>query len=286
MAGLTTGSLIIFAACSDHVDNAKNVPQPKESTGNAGSLSSRGVPISSYEIINTWPHDPAAYTQGLEFYQGALYESTGLNGSSSLRKVDLETGKVLQQRNLPSEYFGEGITVLHGKIYQLTWKNEKGFIYEVNTFQPVGKFSYTGEGWGLTHNPQSLIMSDGTNEIRFLDPQTFKTTRTISVFSDQRPLMNLNELEYIHGEIFANVYETNYLVRIDPASGKVLGWIDLTGLLSPEDRRRQVDVLNGIAYDEKNDRLVVTGKWWPKLFQIRLKGNNLRADGTWFHCAG
>ena len=255
-------------ACNGASGSRPYESSPSALSGSQNSASA--IPIYTYQVVQSWPHDPAAFTQGLEFDKGVLYESTGLYGRSSLRKVDLETGKVLQQRDLPSEYFGEGITIFRGKIYQLTWESHKGFIYDLQTFQPIGEFSYTGEGWGLTHDGHFLIMSDGTNQIRFMDPISFQTARTIGVFSEGRPLSNLNELEYIKGEIYANVYETDYIVRLDPGSGKVLGWIDLTGLLSPSDRHHSVDVLNGIAYDETRDRLVVTGKLWPKLFQIRL----------------
>lgn len=229
-----------------------------------------GVRYYTYQVITTWPHDTSAYTQGLEFYDGRLFEGTGLNGQSSLREVDLGSGRVLRKIDLSSEYFGEGITVFGGQIFQLTWQNHKGFIYQVEDFKKIGGFSYVGEGWGLTHDAQNLIMSDGTNQIRFLDPKSFEVRQTISVLSDGTPVQNLNELEYIQGEILANVYESNYMVRIDPANGKVRGWIDLTGLLSPADRTRPVDVLNGIAYDAARDRLIVTGKLWPKIFQIRL----------------
>jgi glutaminyl-peptide cyclotransferase len=262
--------MIIFTgpACTERAGNGPQVSSPGGSTGTQGSTS--GVPFYTFQVVKSWPHDPAAYTQGLEFSNEILYESTGLFGKSSLRRVDLESGKVLQERDLPSEYFGEGITVLQDKIYQLTWQSHKGFIYDRQTFQPLKEFSYNGEGWGLTHDDRSLIMSDGTNEIRFLDPANLQTQRTIRVMSDGQPLTRLNELEYIKGEIYANVYGSNYIVRLDPGSGKVLGWIDLTGLLSAADRRQPVDVLNGIAYDPTKDRLVVTGKLWPKLFEIRL----------------
>jgi glutamine cyclotransferase len=255
-------------ACTERGGNAARESSPGVSREAQGSTS--GIPFYTYQVIKSWPHDPAAYTQGLEFSNGVLYESTGLFGKSSLRKVDLESGRVLQERDLPSEYFGEGITVLGDKIYQLTWQSHKGFIYDRQTFQPLKEFSYSGEGWGLTHDDRSLIMSDGTNEIRFLDPASLQSQRTIRVLSDGQPLSNLNELEYIKGEIYANVYGSDYIVRLDPGSGKVVGWIDLTGLLSTADRRQPVDVLNGIAYDATKDRLVVTGKLWPKLFEIRL----------------
>jgi glutamine cyclotransferase len=271
--GMVSGILLLAAvgslsSCGNR--EAKPGGAVPVAVGASTAQSSSSVPIDTYQVVASWPHDRSAFTQGLEFYQGVLYEGTGLNGQSSLRKVDLETGKVLQQRDLASEYFGEGITVFHGKIYQLTWRSHKGFVYDVNTFRPLGEFSFTGEGWGLSHDDGFLIMSDGTNLIRFLDPVSFETKRTISVFSEGAPLTGLNELEYIRGEIYANVWTRNYIVRIDPANGGILGWIDLNGLLSAADQEQSVDVLNGIAYDERNDRLVVTGKLWPKIFQIKL----------------
>lgn len=271
LAWMLFAALLAVGGCGESNGHAR-ITSPRPSEKNDSSRAAPSIPVYHYEVVKTWPHDPNAYTQGLEFYQDSLYESTGLEGRSSLRKVDLQTGKVLQQRDLPAPYFGEGITVFNGKIYQLTWRSQKGFIYDLKTFQPLGEFSYHGEGWGLTHDDQFLIMSDGTNQIRFLDSTRLQTQRTLQVFSEGQPLMNLNELEYLQGEIFANVYETDYLVRIHPRTGKILGWIDLTGLLSAPDRRQPVDVLNGIAYDSNSDRLVVTGKLWPKMFQIRLKG--------------
>lgn len=226
----------------------------------------------TYEVIKTYPHDPNAFTQGLVYYQGELYESTGLNGSSSLRKVELQTGQVLKSLNIPQQYFAEGLALFNNRLYQLTWLTQTTFVYDLDSFDkdPPKTFSYSGEGWGLTHDDHSLIMSDGTNQIRFLDPETFQVQRTITVLDGSSPVRQLNELEYIQGEIFANVWQTDRIARIDPPTGRVTGWINLSGLLSPEDRTRPVDVLNGIAYDESGDRLFVTGKLWPKLFEIRL----------------
>lgn len=230
-----------------------------------------GVPVYSFKVVNTWDHDPDAYTQGLIYTDGVLYESTGRYGLSSLRKVELTTGKVLKKVDVDQQYFAEGMTLFQGKIFQLTWKAQKGFIYDTD-FNRTGEFTYEGEGWGLTHDAESLILSDGTNQIRFLDPATFKVQRTISVLDHGKPLLELNELEYIKGEIFANIWQTDRIVRIDPRDGKILGWVDMTGLLKLKDNYdKPVDVLNGIAYDETNDRLFVTGKLWPKLFEVRLK---------------
>jgi glutaminyl-peptide cyclotransferase len=230
------------------------------------------VPTYTYEVVNSWPHDRGAFTQGLIYLKGILLESTGLNGRSSLRKVELETGKVREEVKLSSEYFGEGMTVLGPKVFQITWQNHVGFVYDLQSFEQTAEFSYTGEGWGLTTDGTSLILSDGTNALRFLDPETFKVTKTIEVFDAAgQPLKMLNELEYIRGEIYANVWQSPYVVRIDPASGKLLGVIDFSGLLPQQDRQPETDVLNGIAYDASNDRLFVTGKNWPKLFEVRLK---------------
>ena len=228
------------------------------------------VPRYNVQVVHSWPHDTAAYTQGLIFYEGALYESTGLYGHSSLRKVDLQTGEVQRKVAVPQQYFAEGMTIFQGKVFQFTWKEHKCFVYDLDTFSLTGEFSYDGEGWGLTHDERSLIMSDGTHELRFIDPQTFKVERVIGVYFNDAPVKNLNELEYIKGEIYANIWHSDRIIRIDPQTGKIVGWMDLTGLLAPEDKSATTDVLNGIAYDEKNDRLFVTGKLWPKIFEIRL----------------
>lgn len=226
-------------------------------------------PEFTYEVVASWPHDPAAFTQGLIYRDGLLYESTGLYGSSSLRRVAPATGAVLRRVDVPSAYFAEGLTELGGKLYQLTWQSRKGFVYDFETFAQIGEFSYTGEGWGLTEDGESLIMSDGTNQIRFLDPETFEVRRTIRVFRGGAPVTRLNELEYIDGQIYANIWLTDYIVRVDPTTGWVTGWIDLTGLLPPDSGN--ADVLNGIAYDAENGRILVTGKLWPRIFEIRLK---------------
>ncbi len=224
----------------------------------------------SYEVVHNFPHDTNAFTQGLVFLDGALHESTGLKCQSTLRKVELETGKVLKQVEVPARYFAEGLALLNGKLYQLTWQDGKGFVYDLDSFRLEMEFTYAGEGWGLTTDGRSLIQSDGTDQLRFIDPITFEVKRTLSVSDQGRPVNRLNELEYIKGEIFANVWGTDLVVRIDPATGKVNGIIDFTGLLSRQDRER-TEVLNGIAYDPKGDRLFVTGKLWPKLFEVRLK---------------
>lgn len=230
------------------------------------------VPVYGFEVVHAWPHDASAFTQGLVFHDGVLFESTGLYGRSSLRRVELQTGKVLKKIDVPAQFFGEGLALFRGKLFQLTWTNQKGFVYDPESFEKVGEFRFDGQGWGLTHDEQFLIMSDGTNQIRFIDPSSFKVRRTISVFDRGAPLRDLNELEYVRGEIFANVWHEDRIARIDPQTGKITGWVDLSGIISRSELRTDEDaVLNGIAYDAAGDRLFVTGKFWPKLFEIRLK---------------
>jgi glutamine cyclotransferase len=228
-----------------------------------------GAPMAGYQVVRTYPHDPRAFTQGLVYLDGVLYEGTGLNGQSSIRKVKLETGEVLQVKKLEERYFGEGIAVYGNTLVQLTWQNGIGFVYDRNTFERSRTFTYSGEGWGLTHDGTRLIMSDGTSVLRFLDPKTFKQTGKLQVTDAGRPVESLNELEIVKGEIFANVWQNERIARISPATGQVTGWIDLSGLLTPREAMN-VDVLNGIAYDAAGDRLFVTGKLWPKIFQIKI----------------
>ncbi|MCL4243681.1 MAG: glutaminyl-peptide cyclotransferase [Candidatus Dadabacteria bacterium] len=229
-----------------------------------------GIPVYGYEVVASYPHDPSAFTQGLLLEDGVLYESTGRHGQSSLRKVDLETGEVLKIRNLPGAYFGEGAAIAGGKIIQITWRSQKGFVYDKNTFELLETFSYPGEGWGLTYDGRSLIMSDGTGVLRYIDPATFKETGTLEVYGESGPVKNLNELEYVDGEIFANVWGSERIARVDPETGRVKGWIDLSGILPEKDRKGGEDVLNGIAWDPGGKRLFVTGKLWPKLYEIRI----------------
>ncbi len=229
------------------------------------------APVWGYRIVAEYPHDPDAYTQGLVFIDGELYEGTGLEGRSSLRRVDLETGEVLQSHDIADEHFGEGVAVLDDRIYQLTWQTGQCFVYDRETFALEETFTYETEGWGLTTDGERLIMSDGTDRIVFRDPATFEETGHIDVADGNAPVQSLNELEYIDGEIWANVYTTDWIVRIDPATGAVTGSIDLSGLLAPEDIPEQgVDVLNGIAHDSQTGRIFVTGKLWPTLFEIEL----------------
>lgn len=223
----------------------------------------------TYQIVKTYPHDREAFTQGLEYRDGFLYEGTGLHGRSTLRKVKLETGVVLQKLSLPSQYFGEGISVVGDRIVQLTWQSEVGFVWGLHDFKLQNKFTYRGEGWGLTTDGKNLYFSDGTDEIRVLDGKTLAETRRIRVRENGRPLKDLNELEWVEGEILANVWQTDRIVKINPLDGRVTGSIDLSGIL-PWHERAGTDVLNGIAYDAAGKRLFVTGKLWPKLFEIKL----------------
>ena len=228
------------------------------------------IPVYTYFIVNKVPHDFNAYTQGLVFSDGFLYESTGRRGQSSLRKVNPDDGAVITLYSLAEEFFGEGITIFEEKIYQLTWQSYTGFIYDKSTFLLMEEFFYNTEGWGITHNGKELIVSDGTSTLYFLDPVTFEILRQITVTDDKGPVQNLNELEYVNGEIFANVLYSYRIARIDPNIGKVVGWIDLTGILSNERIDYSIDVMNGIAFDSTADRLFVTGKLWPQVFEIRL----------------
>jgi glutamine cyclotransferase len=232
----------------------------------------------TYQVIHEYPHDPDAFTQGLVFDDGCLYEGTGLWGESSLRRVDLETGEVLQIHELEGEYFGEGIAVFaEDRIAQITWKAETGFVYDKESFDLLEQFEYETEGWGLTYDGETLIMSDGTATLHFLDPETFEEVSTVVVQDPDGPVTLLNELEYVNGKIYANVWYSDRVAIIDPGTGWVTGWINLQGLLSPEEAE-DANVLNGIAYDAAGDRLFVTGKWWPKLFEIQVVPLLPRAD--------
>jgi glutaminyl-peptide cyclotransferase len=224
-----------------------------------------------YQVVRTYPHDSHAFTQGLIYVDGHLYESTGLNGRSSIRMVDLSTGQALQKYDLPPEYFGEGLTDWGSNLIQLTWKTHTGFVYDRFSFSLLRTFQYQGEGWGLTHDKKQLIMSDGTSYLRFLDPQSFKETKRIRVSDETgHPVEKLNELEYLRGEVYANIWQTDAIVRISPRTGKVLGWIDLSSMIDKHELETTDAVTNGIAYDSIGDRLFVTGKLWPKLFEIRV----------------
>jgi glutaminyl-peptide cyclotransferase len=229
------------------------------------------VPEYGYRVVHRYPHDPQAFTEGLLYLDGYLYESTGLEGHSSVRKVRLDTGEVVQERDIAPQYFGEGIVVWKDRLIELTWRSQVGFVYDLVSFAFRGAFGYRGEGWALTQDGRRIIMSDGTPELRFLDPDTLKETGRVKVTDHGRPVSNLNELEYVRGEVYANIWMTDRIARINPTTGAVVGWIDLSGILPLSDRvPGQTDVLNGIAYDAKGGRLFVTGKMWPAVFEIEL----------------
>ena len=246
-------------------------PAPAHAASASAPAATGSIPVYGYKVVHAYPHDLNAFTEGLFFQGGYLYESTGLDGRSSVRKVKLETGQVVERANLPPELFGEGITSWNGKLIGLTWKTQIGYLLDLDSFDTVGQFRYPGEGWGLTHDDTELVMSDGTPDIRFLDPLTQLEKHRIHVTAQGKPIDQLNELEWVDGEIYANIWQTDRIARIDPKTGNVVGWIDLKGLLPKTDTiANHTDVLNGIAYDPATKRLFVTGKMWPKLFEIRL----------------
>ena len=235
------------------------------------------VPIESFQVVHAYPHDPNAFTQGLIYVEGYLYESTGRNGRSSVRMVDVESGRILQKHELPMEYFGEGLADWGSSLIQLTWTSGKAFVYDRSSFKLLRTFDYQGEGWGLTHDDKNLILSDGTPALRFLDPETFRVIRRLNVIDEHgRPVDNLNELEFIRGEIFANIWHQDRIARISPQSGRVLGWVDMSGLREQSGASGPEAVLNGIAYDAKTGRIFVTGKLWPRLFEIKIVSRSAR----------
>jgi glutaminyl-peptide cyclotransferase len=266
-AAVTRGSAAGYPACPE--DDCGRVvrlravaPLPAGPTVPAPTFS---APVYTYRVVGAYPHDPAAFTEGLVYTDGIFYEGTGLYGQSSLRRVDSETGQVLQSVDLADEYFGEGVAMVDDALIQLTWQEHTAFTYDRHSFAATGHFTYTTEGWGLTYDGRSLIMSDGSNTLYFRNPSTFEETGRVQVLDGETPVPMLNELEFIGGEVYANVWLTDRIARIDPQTGRVIAWIDLTGLRPP-----QTDVLNGIAYDTERDRLFVTGKLWPNLYEIKL----------------
>jgi glutaminyl-peptide cyclotransferase len=259
-AGLLTLGLLAFCACERGGKSAPALDQPPQPV----------APVATVNVIRSFPHDTAAYTQGLVWHGGFLYESTGRTGHSSLRKVELETGKVLRKADVPEPYFAEGLALFGGKLHQLTWQDQTGFIYDLDTFRQTGTFRYQGEGWGLTTDGTSLVLSDGSNQLRYLSPQGFAVQRTVNVMDGTEYVNDLNELEWVKGEVWANVWHTSRIARIDPRTGQVKGWVDLTGVMGPQPDPEAV--LNGIAYDAEHDRLFVTGKLWPTLFEIAVPG--------------
>ncbi len=264
-AVLVTAATLLLSSCA--AGNGTVSPGPEPTTSHPPRPVEYG-----YAVVARYPHDPTAFTEGLVYDGEVLYEGTGLVGKSSLRRLDLRTGTIEQNMDLPAPYFGEGITTFGSRIYQLTWQSKVGFIYAKDGLASAGKFTYDTEGWGLTHDGKSLIMSDGTRTLYYLDPQTLRVTGQLQVTGGPEAIvdMRLNELEYVKGEIYANVWPTDYIVVIDPGSGEVVGWVDMVQLLDAQ-QRSKTDVLNGIAYDATGDRLFVTGKYWPSLFEIVLK---------------
>jgi glutamine cyclotransferase len=251
--------LFLFIACS-----------PFLAGRDSRQISAKSPQEYTFAVVHVFPHDTSAYTQGLAYRDGFLYEGTGLSGRSSLRKVRLETGEVVRQVDLGAEFFGEGITIVKDRVLQLTWTSEVGLVYDLNSFHVLRKFSYSGQGWGLAANGGEVFLSDGTSEIRVLDAEKFQEKRRFKVHDRSTLIDQLNELEFVDGQLFANVWHSNRIARISPQTGEVVGWIDLTGLLSPVYRREPEAVLNGIAYDSAQKRLFVTGKLWPSVFEIRL----------------
>lgn len=243
--------LVPFANCAEEVITGK-------------------APVYTYRIVRTYPHDRAAFTQGLVYADGALYEGTGQIGQSSLRMVELASGRVIKRIDLAAPYFGEGITLIGDRIIQLTWKSQVGFVYDRSTFRLLHRFSYPHEGWGITHDGKNLFLSDGTSVVHRMDPKTFRENGRIDVRDDRgRPVTGINELEYIKGAIYANIWPTNRIAVINPRTGRIRAWVEMEGLLSPTEAL-DVDVLNGIAYDAREDRIFITGKYWPKVFEIRV----------------
>jgi len=253
-AAMLTLGLVAFCACKD----------------NGNKTLGPVAPVLTVDVIRSFPHDTSAYTQGLIWHGGFLYESTGRTGFSTLRQVQLDSGKVLRKIDVPAPVFAEGLALFGGRLYQLTWQDQVGFVYELDTFRRVGTFNYEGEGWGLTTDGHALILSDGSSQLRFLDPTGYQVLRTVSVKDGSEFVNDLNELEWVKGEVWANVWHTNRIARIDPQSGQVKGWVDLTGVMAPQPNPEAVP--NGIAYDAEHDRLFVTGKLWPTLFEIRVPG--------------
>ncbi|MFA5364800.1 MAG: glutaminyl-peptide cyclotransferase [Candidatus Bathyarchaeia archaeon] len=262
--------VVVLAACSVTLvllnNNPDDSPNSLDWNGETGAESE--LLHYTYNVVNVYPHDETAFTQGLVYANGTLYEGTGLHGQSTLRKVDLETGNVTQLYSLSSDLFGEGITVLGDKLIQLTWLNHVGFVYDVDSFELRQQFSYNTQGWGITNNGTTLIMSDGTATLYFLEPQTFQIVGHVEVF-DEEPVTNLNELEYVNGLVYANIWEQDKIAIINPQTGQVQGWVDLTGIYSSQNLEAD-QLLNGIAYDPVTCRLFVTGKMWSKLFEIQL----------------
>ena len=271
ITGIIAVSAMLTVACN-------NENKPASGTATTTDSSAIAMPsVISYDIVNQYPHDPAAFTEGLEYKDGVLYESIGLYGTSDIRKTDLKTGKVLASTKMEARYFGEGMTILNGKIYQLTYKEGKGFVYDAKTLKQLATFTFNApEGWGMTNNGYHLIFDDGTNILHYIDPNTFREVKRLAVKDEQGPVNEINELELIHGYLYANQWQKDVILKIDTATGMVVGRADLssihqrTGIPEPSGRRNEPDVLNGIAYDAATNRIFITGKDWPKVFEIKL----------------
>lgn len=261
---LTVFIMVMLRSGSGNKDDTQ---RPSASGGAAPS----GARPLGYEVVASYPHDPRAFLQGLLWHDGGFYESTGQYGESSLRRVEFPSGRVLKKVNLADDLFGEGLALVDNRLIQLTWTSHRGFVYELETLRQIGEFSYRTEGWGMTYDGSNLIMSDGSSTLTYLDPQTFKPVRQLQVRFNGRPVPNLNELEFIEGEIWANVWQSDMILQIDPASGQVVSFLDLKGILDPSNRTGSEDVLNGIAYDAQQKRIFVSGKLWPLIFEIRVK---------------
>jgi len=256
--------LLVLSSIRSGTDNQSSAPTaPIAADGRA--------PQVPYEVVNSYPHDPTSFTQGLLWYDGGFYESTGLNGQSKLRRLEFPTGKVLKEVALPADLFGEGLAMVDTRLIQLTWTTHRGFVYDRDSFRFLQEFRYDTEGWGLTYDGTNLILSDGSSDLFYLDPQTFKPVKKLAVTRNGQPIRELNELEFIEGEIWSNVWQTDLILRIDPATGRVTSFLNLRGILAPSDRKGSEDVLNGIAYDAARKRIFITGKLWPRIFEIKLK---------------
>ncbi len=267
LACYAVGGALSLLACRGN-DTAPTLDSAKA----AATAPATGSPTYTAIVVRSYPHDVAAFTEGLFIKDGKLYEGTGIEGKSDIRRVDLATGTIELRREVAPKVFGEGIVAFSNVLYELTWKSGIAFTYDLATFTPRPQtFHYAGEGWGMTTDGESLIMSDGTARLRFLDPKTFAVRRTLDVHDGASPVSQLNELEWVKGELLANIWQSEQIVRIDPKTGAVTGWIDLTGILPATERTGREDVMNGIAYDAAQDKLYVTGKYWPKLFEIRLE---------------
>jgi glutamine cyclotransferase len=261
------GVLLILASLrSEPADQASGANSNRSLTGS--DARAREV---SYEVVNSYPHDPTSFTQGIVWADGGFYESAGLYGQSKLRRLEFPSGKVLKQLTLDPELFAEGLALVDTRLIQLTWKSHRGFVYDKDSVRVLQEFTYDTEGWGLTFDGKNLILSDGSSDLFYLDPQTFKPIRKLGITMNGQPVPELNELEFIEGEIWANVWQTDLILRIDPSTGQVTSFLNLKQILSPSDRKGSEDVLNGIAYDAQQKRIFVTGKLWPRIFEIKLK---------------